>query len=772
MYTLEELFSRPKKVTVQELRTLSSQGKLFHQGKKVVVDPLTSVDFFYEIEGAHVHGKIKVSGKEFSLEACEGVFSDGVVQCSILRFFSDPIAWSWVEAVYPHPQKLTREFLSKCEKQVDAPSLRWKDRKPEPVPELHLKDRTGGFADLWMNYGILGQMAVSGRALTAEEQFWEKDLLETGFIKKQVGSSHYYCPLDKVGKSLSFLLELGWTIYDYQGRKVVRQGVTSLQAIPQEEKILLKGKISYGEHEANLSQIYGAFNRREQFLDLGAYEVGLLDMPEGWGDLATEEIIGEAVAIRRQNFGLLEDLVPLPQEYKLAEWKEVLPSSHFQGKLYPYQQQGLNWLSFLYRSHFHGLLADEMGLGKTVQLLAFFSTLTKNKPILVVMPRSLLFNWKREFERFLPHLSVYIHSGSDREKENLQTKDVILTSYAILRQDRLLFESLDFECVILDEAQVIKNPESLVAQIACRLKAQFRLAVTGTPVENRFEDLWSLFRFLMPELLGEKREFPVLERVRKKIRPFTLRRMKEEVDFYLPPKQEQIVWVDLEESQRAYYEQYLSKSRSGLLSKVQAEGMSKHRFEVLETILRLRQICCHPHLVSGEAPEDSGKLERLLSDLEEVRSSGHKVLVYSQFTTLLRMIEKKVQERSWKYTYLDGQTQNREKAVEQFQTDPETRIFFISLKAGGVGLNLTAADYVFLFDPWWNDAVENQAIDRAHRVGRTKPVIARRYIAAETIEEKILRLKEHKRALSRDLLDFDEELKGLTEEDLWGLLGD
>lgn len=748
------------------------QGKLSLKGKKVVVDPFTSVEFSYEIVGGHIHGKICLGGKEFSLDACDAVFPGCVVLHSMLRFFSEPVSWFWVKAVYPNPKALTHDFLNKWEKASDAPPLEWKDPRPEPLPQLILKDRTGGYADLWMDYGILGRVDTHapGRTLTPQELFWEKDLLETGFLKKQVGSSHYYCPLDKVGKSLSFLLELGWGIYDYQGRKVIRQDEAFLEAVAQNEKLMLKGRLTYGTHQADLSKVCGTFTKRERFIELSPNEVGLLEMPQAWDAIAEEEILGDSVVIRRQNFGLLEDLVVLPVEYSLAEWKEVTPSAAFQGKLYPYQQQGLNWLSFLYHCRFHGLLADEMGLGKTVQLLAFFSTLTREKPILIVMPRSLLFNWKREFERFLPHLSVYIHSGSQRETVDLQAKDVILTSYAILRYDRLILESIAYECVVLDEAQMVKNSESLTSQIVCRLKARFRLAVTGTPVENRWEDLWSLFRFTMPELLGEKKEFPILERVRKKIRPFTLRRMKDEVALNLPPKQEQVVWVDLEETQKAYYEQFLSKSRSGLLAKVRADGASKHRFKVLETILRLRQICCHPHLVSGEAPEESGKLERLFSDLEEVQEGGHKVLIYSQFTTLLRMIEKEISSRGWKYVYLDGETQNRESVVEQFQNDPATGIFLISLKAGGVGLNLTAADYVFLVDPWWNEAVENQAIDRAHRVGRTKPVIARRYIAAETIEEKILRLKEQKRKLSQGLLEFEEELQALTAEDLLALL--
>jgi len=746
----------------EEIKKLGAQGKLFWKGKKLVVDPFTPVAFFYEVNDAFlVHGKFSFGTKEVDLSECEGVFPGIVIQHAIVRFFDAD--WKWIAEVYPHPKLLDRPFLEKCRKF----DLHWKTKLPDPLPLLVLKDRTGAFADLWMDGGILGKTETCNREMGVEERFWEKDLLETDFIKKTVGSSHYYCPLDKVGKSLTFLLELGWTILDCQGKKVVRQGASALNVAATDERMLLKGKIAYGEHQADLTAVCGAFNRRERFIDLSPNTVGLLEMPQALAELAQEEIIGEALAVKRNHFGLLEEIVSLPQEYVVAEWKETPPSPLFQGKLYDYQQFGLNWLNFLYQSKFHGLLADEMGLGKTVQLLAFFSSLRCEKPILIVMPRSLLFNWKREFERFLPDWDVYIHSGGERDAD-LQGKRVILTSYAILRQDRLLFESLKCECVILDEAQVIKNAESLTAQIACRLNSRFKLAMTGTPVENRWEDLWSLFRFLMPDLLGEKKESPVLERVRKKIRPFTLRRMKEDVNLSLPPKQEQIVWVNLEESERAYYDQFLAQKKAGLIQKVTLEGISRHRMEILEAILRLRQICCSPQLVSGKAPQESAKLEKMMADLEEAVDRRHKVLVYSQFTTMLRLIEKKIQEKRWNYAYLDGQTQDREAAVEKFQNDPETLVFLISLKAGGVGLNLTAADYVFLYDPWWNVAVENQAIDRAHRLGREKPVIARRYIAVETIEEKILKLKEHKQALAQGLLDFEET--HLTADELYGLL--
>jgi SNF2 family DNA or RNA helicase len=267
-----------------------------------------------------------------------------------------------------------------------------------------------------------------------------------------------------------------------------------------------------------------------------------------------------------------------------------------------------------------------------------------------------------------------------------------------------------------------------------------------------------------------KKESPVFEQVRKKIRPFILRRLKSEVALQLPPKQEQIIWIEQDGGERGFYEQFLIQKRAALVQKVTVEGIQKSRFAILELILRLRQICCAPSLVSGEYQGGSSKLERLLADVEEVIEGGRKALIFSQFTDMLHLIGKECAKREWKYAYLDGDTKDREGAVKMFQEDPKTQLFLMSLKAGGVGLNLTSADYVFLYEPWWNDAVENQAIDRAHRVGRKDTVIARRYISLETIEEKILRLKQKKTSLANTLLGSVEDLEGLSLEELYDLV--
>lgn len=755
-------------------------GQFFFKDKKVIVDTLTVTDFYYEISGNKVEGKLRMGSKEIAIGQCEAVEPGWFLYGGVLRALPDAIDHQWIEMVYPFPKEIEdRQFFVTLEKELRGmPEVIWKERPQMPViealPYLVLKDRSGAFADLWMDYGQGHRVAMHDlqsfpwRSPQVEKN-WEKDLLETGFIKKKVDHSHYYCPLDQVAKSLTFLIEIGWKVFDYRERQVYRQGVKDLRLEMVKEHIFLRGNIAYAEHKADVRQVLGAFNRREQFVTLSESAVGLIDPAHSWEELPEGE-----EGIKKCHLGSLEAFFNDPDIKKEGDLQELIAKvqrspgiasmaipPEFKGVLYPYQQEGLNWLYFLYQSGFSGLLADEMGLGKTVQILAMLSLLKLSQPILIVVPTSLLFNWKREFEKFLPAFSLYLHTGSKRlqEEDSLQEKQVIITSYALLRVDSLLLQSLNYSCIILDEAQMIKNPSSQIAKTTYRLKSPFRLAITGTPIENRWEDIESLFTFLMPELVCAQ------HLMKKKIQPFLLRRKKDQVALDLPEKLEQTVFVEMSERQQVLYDEMVVNTKKGVLKKIEEEGMSAHRIEILEALLRLRQICCHPQLIHVEA--ESGKFLRLFDDLEEVISSGRKVLVYSQFTTMLRLIEKGVQEKNWSYAYLDGSTRNREEVVEQFQNGSAS-LFLISLKAGGVGLNLTAADYVFLYDPWWNEAVEAQAIDRVHRHGRKSTVIAKRYITSSSIEEKMLHLKSYKTSLSRDLFNFEEN--PLNLQDLYDLL--
>lgn len=812
----------------EAIKLLSLTRKLFFADNKLFFDPFSLLSFSYEatrLEGHQIElkGKWKGGNSAGFLCECSWLFlSDPplVIKHGTLCAFDEKVDPRWFGLVYPQSLIATQAQFQQWESEwkkdpSSSPPIQWKSGKHEaalvaiqPLPRLELTDRTGAFANLWMDYPGLNQVAlhdltpVSWRQFAAEKS-WESDLLETDFIKKRVGESHYYCPLDKVGKSLTFLLEIGWKIFDHQGKLVVKQKGRSLQLDLVGENLILKGRIVYGSHEADVTQLVGAFNRREQFLVLDGATVGLIDrveIEEDFGEILSEEIVSHQIVMKKNRLGLLGPLleeaevphgspmIDLIQELKGdLSLSSTPPRDRFCGNLFPYQQQGLDWLCYLKRLGFGGLLADEMGLGKTVQVLAFFSHLNFQKPSLIVAPTSLLFNWRREIETFLPGTRLYVHQGSSRQEsaETLNSFDVILTSYALMRQDRELFESISYDVVVIDEGQHIKNPDSQTAQALFRLKAEMRLVLTGTPVENRWEDLWSLFHFLMPDLLGAKRDFSAqmsaaavdpryLQQVKRKTRPFLLRRKKRDVAIQLPEKISQVIWVEMPDSQRLLYEDWVKKNQLGLLKKVDLEGAASHRMEILEAILRLRQICSHPWLVDGEIEGDpltlSAKMDRLIADVEEVVAEGKKVLIYSQFTQMLRLIEKHVASRCSKYVYLDGSITDRESIVRQFQEDPDTQIFLISLKAGGVGLNLTAADYVFIYDPWWNEAAENQAIDRAHRVGRKETLIARRYVTAMSIEEKLMRLKEHKSSLAEGILDSHAEIPSLSIEELVALL--
>lgn len=742
--------------------------------KKPFVDPFGRWKVFLEVADEAgkllIEGKIELNSRVFNLADCEQISPTFLIH----KGYAAKVNCDFDHVAFAQPRILEgKERVDFIEEFSKEPYVKWKTAPvlaQDPYPILKLQDRSGAFADLWMDYGALGQYSTHDHSIDSwrnptAEKGWEKDLLETDFQAKIVGSSHYYCPLDKVAKSLTFLLEIGWKIFDHKGRRLVRETGSSLELTEKPHAHVLRGKVHYEEHEADVTSLVGAFNRRESFVDLSPNTVALLDR-EKWADLAHYDVEDGEVAIKKSHFGLLGDFIEkhrVRTEVKFGLNKTFSPpSASFIGTLHPYQQEGVDWLAFLHASGLPALLADEMGLGKTVQVLAFLSRLSLLKPVLVVAPTSLLFNWRRECAKFLPSFAVHEHSGPERTKDLtvLQQPHILLTSYALLRLDAPLFQQLDCACIILDEGHMIKNAESQIAKVAFALTGEMRLIITGTPVENRLDELWSLFHFLIPELLPEKTD--IIPHIKKKTGPFILRRRKKEIEHQLPEKNEQIIWVEMGDEQRSLYEEWLAQSKRGL--------GQKNQMEIFEALLRLRQICCHPWLVDGAATGESAKLEQMMADLEEAIQEGHKILVYSQFTSMLSLIRKRVEEKGWRYSYLDGSTQNREKAVQEFETDETIPLFLISLKAGGVGLNLTAADYVFIYDPWWNDAVEQQAIDRVHRLGQKRAVIARRYVTALSIEEKIMRLKEHKLSLAKGLLDHEEGDSSLTIEDLKELL--
>jgi SNF2 family DNA or RNA helicase len=410
-----------------------------------------------------------------------------------------------------------------------------------------------------------------------------------------------------------------------------------------------------------------------------------------------------------------------------------------------------------------------------------------SRPSLVVVPRSLVFNWRQEAARFAPGLRVLDYTGGGRREAlaRIAEHDLVITTYGTLRRDAGELKDVEFDYAILDESQAIKNRATSAAKASRLLKARHRLALSGTPVENHLGELWSLFDFLNPGMLGGAQLFQVassagrgkgqddgsLELLSRGLRPFILRRTKEQVAAELPPRTEQTLYCDLEPRQRALYDELRNHYRASLLGKVSRIGLGRAKLQVLEALLRLRQAACHPGLIDQQrAAEPSAKLDLLVPRLQELVEDGRKVLVFSQFTSLLALLRDRLDDAGLAYEYLDGQTRDRAARVERFQSNGSP-LFLVSLKAGGLGLNLTAAEYVFLLDPWWNPAVEAQAIDRAHRIGQTRPVFAFRLIARDTVEEKVLELQASKRQLADAIVRADESLiRDLRREDLELLL--
>ena len=456
-------------------------------------------------------------------------------------------------------------------------------------------------------------------------------------------------------------------------------------------------------------------------------------------------------------------------------------------KLREYQGVGFEWLTRLAANNLGGILADEMGLGKTVQTLAFLRAHQGNGPALVVCPTSLVTNWENEARKFTPELKTLVLEGADRAArfKSIADVDIVITSYALLRRDIDTLREINFSTAVLDEAQHIKNPETQNAQAAFALRAKHRFVLTGTPMENSVRDLWSIMNFALPGYLGnrndfrERYEFPIARgsapdvqrRLSRRLQPFLLRRRKRDVAKDLPEKIEQVVPCSLTSHQRAAYDALLREIQQGLGSSGKNVNAGAQRMKMLTGLLRLRQVCCDLRLVGIDKEETSAKLDLLDELLEEAIDGEHRVLVFSQFVSMLHIIRERLEKLEIPFCYLDGSTKQRQEIVDRFQSDSAIPVFLISLKAGGVGLNLSAADTVIHFDPWWNPAVEAQATDRAHRIGQTRVVTAYKLITRDTVEEKILKLQEKKRAAIDAAIDSEEPLMtGLTTEELEELL--
>jgi len=632
-------------------------------------------------------------------------------------------------------------------------------------------------------------------------------------------------------RAVRLLVHEGWHV-EAEGKLYRQPGEFKIEVTSGIDWFELHGGVDFDGTSASLPDLLAALKRGESVVKLGDGTFGLL--PEDWlkkyGLLAglgqTEE---DHLRFSRSQLGLLDALLASQPEAsfdatfaqardelrRFAGIEAMEPPAGFTGELRGYQKDGLGWFQFLQRFGFGGCLADDMGTGKTVVTLALLearrelrrnrdeqapTTKAKTKksrtssngastripPSLLVVPKSLVFNWKQEAARFTPRLRVLDHTGQFRGKttEHFDDYDLIITTYGTLRRDAIQFKDTEFDYVILDEAQAIKNADTASSKAARLLHGHHRLALSGTPVENHLGELWAMFDFLNPGLLGAATVFNLTglgarnpdEETRvllsRALRPFILRRTKDQVAKDLPPKLEQTIYCEMEPVQRKLYDDLRDHYRAILLGLVDERGLKRSKIQILEALLRLRQASCHPGLIDKKrSSEPSAKLDMLLPQLREVMEEGHKALVFSQFTSLLAIVRDRLDKEGIVYEYLDGRTRDRAARVERFQNDADCKLFLVSLKAGGLGLNLTAAEYVFLLDPWWNPAVEAQAIDRAHRIGQTRNVFAYRLIARGTVEEKVLELQQTKRELADAIINADNSLiRTLGREDLELLL--
>ncbi len=560
-------------------------------------------------------------------------------------------------------------------------------------------------------------------------------------------------------------------------------------------------------------------NIREYILPDGSIAV----LPETWFtkyrnifELGKSD--NDTLSIHKQHFSLLEDTIAketsgyerLQKLLVPDEIPEVPVPSGLECELRRYQAEGLNWLIFLQSARLGGCLADDMGLGKTIQTLALlehnrenfdkvgnqiyennsepalFSSAGRNPTTLLIVPASLVYNWENEISRFAPRMRVCSYKGIQRKKSKsyFNEFDIILSSYHTVRQDIDIMSDFYFHYIILDESQVIKNPASMLYKTYQRLRSEFKLVLTGTPVENSLTDLWTQLNFVNPGLLGDlsffRREFArpieVLgddakeDRLRKIIQPFILRRTKEMVAGDLPPVTDQTVYCDMTDEQEKLYEEEKSAVRNSILKNIASEGPEKSSIIVLQGLMKLRQISNHPVMAYDDYADGAGKFDIVVQDIENVISEGHKILVFSSFVRHLDLFAAELNRKRIGYAMLTGASTDRGKIVNSFQNDPSRMVFLISLKAGGIGLNLTAADYVFILDPWWNPASEMQALSRAHRIGQDKNVFVYRYITSNSIEEKISRLQEKKSRLAETFITSNNPLKDINVEEILKLI--
>jgi len=662
------------------------------------------------------------------------------------------------------------------------------------------------------------KVLIIHRNKNAEREFVEKlSTLHTNFSQPNTHNYFFLRAKEALKNNWFFLFfdalkEMNVRVFGFEGLKNFKfsahKPVTNLQISSGIDWFDAKIEVVYGDQKVSIRDIKNALASKQNYVQLADGSLGLL--PEEWLKKYSllfkigEEKDKGALKLSKYNFSVIDELfefiddeailMELEQKRrKLLQFDEIrnidLPAN-MHATLRPYQESGFQWLNYLDEVKWGGILADDMGLGKTIQALTFiqhYKNMHEEKCLaLVVCPTTLIYNWENEIKKFTPTMRYHIHHGPARMKnaEELQQFDILITTYGTLRSDITTLMKMPLDYVVLDESQAIKNPQSKVTKAAQLLNTRNKLALSGTPMQNNTFDIYAQMNFLNPGMLGSvdffRNEFatPIdkfqdeerKDHLRKLIYPFILRRTKEQVAKDLPEKIETVIFCEMDTEQRHIYDAYRNSYRSKILGVIEDQGMERSQLTILQGLMKLRQICDSPAILNDteKYPNHSVKLHELTREMSE-NISNHKVLIFSQFLGMLGLIREKLQHMKIEFEYFDGSTSatDREKAIQNFQNNEECRVFLISLKAGGVGLNLTAADYVYIVDPWWNPAVEQQAIDRTHRIGQTKNIFAYRMICKDTVEEKILELQERKKSLVKEIIADDSGfVKKLTKEDV------
>ncbi len=730
---------------LEVLQEVGSFGNLLYCGEKIFVNPWKKAHLRFSAQTVE-NAKVRVTllldeNRAGDFLLIRGMPSLVLYEKTILPIDED-IEWNWLRHFQKGKEALftLSQFAAMKEEMQEWIVKGHSACQIMPKPVVHLQDPYGATIDLRFSYEGIGEFSYSdlrqsiggfSRQLE-EENLWTQELLaNTSYKKGVVGSSNFYSEVNLAPDNLRLVLGLGFTIFDKEGRLLLEPQSVDWSVEKKGDTFAVKGSVQSAGCVTCITELTQATS---PLFPLSGGKTLLIDwsaFPTTWSQLKDLRVEEGAIIVEKRDVGCLLALEKL--EHLLPK-KAFLPmQGAFQGTLYPYQLSGVERLKHLYSHGFSALLADDMGLGKTVQILSFLAQIDTKHPHLILVPASLLSQWEREIRQFLPNTPLYVHYGAKRASAYIKKTSIVLSSHTLFRLEKSLFSDVCWEVVVVDEAQCIKNPHSQLFTSVCDLKSVMRIAVTGTPMENDLQDVVTLFTFLDPSLTFTKS----VEGIRCKMAPFLIRRKKEEVLLDLPKKVVQEIWVFASPAQRSIYNQVGREE--------------KNRKNIFEAILRLRQACCDPRLVQDTSVGE--KTMKIVEDVEQVCLQGGAVLIFSQFTQYLDLLKEHLASTAASLFYLSGATRNRQAIIDRFQSCQGAAIFLMSLKAGGVGLNLTRADYVFIVDPWWNNAAEEQAIARAHRLGRKGSVIVRRYFMADTIEEQVQSLKSEKAALARALLD-------------------